>query len=138
MHRVQLGFTLIELMMVVAIVGILAAIALPAYQTYTVRAQVTEGLSLAHAAELVVEDQWNSTATIGSLGNGYTFVPTSIVSSITIDPNLGTIAVAFNGLPLTATLSFVPVLSANQPVTWTCNIGGATTQYGYVPPNCRY
>ena len=64
MKKVQQGFTLIELMIVVAIIGILAAVAIPAYQDYTVRAQVTEGLSLASAAKTAVSEFF---ATNGSL-----------------------------------------------------------------------
>ena len=58
MSAVQKGFTLIELMIVVAIIGILAAIAMPAYQDYTVRSKVTEGLSLAAASKLAVAETW--------------------------------------------------------------------------------
>jgi type IV pilus assembly protein PilA len=137
MRKVQQGFTLIELMIVVAIVGILAAIAIPAYQDYTVRAKVTEGLSLANAAKLAVEDQWTSSGSAVSLGNGYTFVATSLVSSIAINATTGVIAVQYNGLPLTDTLSLVPSLVSGSPVTWTCNIGADATQYRYVPQNCR-
>ena len=60
MNAIQKGFTLIELMIVVAIIGILAAIALPAYQDYTIRSKVTEGLSLAAAAKLAVAETYAS------------------------------------------------------------------------------
>src|SRR5215470_17245280 len=61
MKKVQQGFTLIELMIVVAIIGILAAIAIPAYQDYTVRAQVSEGLNLAAAAKAAVAESYLNT-----------------------------------------------------------------------------
>jgi type IV pilus assembly protein PilA len=61
MHALQKGFTLIELMIVVAIIGILAAIAIPAYQDYTIRAQVTEGLNLAGAAKAAVAESFANT-----------------------------------------------------------------------------
>jgi type IV pilus assembly protein PilA len=94
-RSMQKGFTLIELMIVVAIIGILAAVALPAYQDYTVRAKVTEGLSLATAAKLAVAETFaaksgeaiaaytgTGAAAVGSYG--FEFAPTSVVASIAI------------------------------------------------------
>ncbi|MES1195948.1 MAG: prepilin-type N-terminal cleavage/methylation domain-containing protein, partial [Steroidobacter sp.] len=68
MKQVQKGFTLIELMIVVAIIGILAAIAIPAYQDYTVRSKVTEGLTLADSAKIAVSEgyQANDIAGVGA------------------------------------------------------------------------
>lgn len=97
MKVMQKGFTLIELMIVIAIIGILAAIALPQYQDYTIRTRVSEGLTLAGAAKLAVAETFSSSdgttniAAYTGLGApaagsfGYQFTPTNVVAKIAID-----------------------------------------------------
>jgi len=98
MKSIQKGFTLIELMIVVAIIGILAAIAIPAYQDYTVRSKITEGLNLADSAKTTVSEGFQSGGMAGmaSAAAGWTFIQTKYVSGVAIAGGTGVITVTYN------------------------------------------
>jgi type IV pilus assembly protein PilA len=133
LKKVQQGFTLIELMIVVAIIGILAAIAIPAYQDYTIRAKVTEGIGLADAAKTAVAEAYQSGDIAGVSALATSWVPTNsaskYVTSVTI-LNSGVITVKYSGVvpQLNAkTLVLQPfinqaVLATNQSgsIDWGC------------------
>jgi type IV pilus assembly protein PilA len=139
MKRKQTGFTMIELMIVVAIIGILAAVALPAYQDYTIRARVTEGLSLAQSAKLAVSETTitNNALPADQAATGYTSPAAAAnVTSVAVagDGTAG-ITITYTAAAGNGTIIMVPTLTANGDVTWTCTGGDLPDKYR--PSNCR-
>lgn len=161
----QKGFTLIELMIVVAIIGILAAIAIPAYQDYTVRSKVTEGLNLAGSAKVAVAEGYQSNDIDGvtaaaTAWNG-NFTPTKYVQNVSIGTTTGIINIQYgNGAAQVNGLNLViapyingAVLATNLTgnIDWACtsDANGTATARGftgltagtvparYVPTECK-
>ena len=146
-RHLQSGFTLIELMIVVAIIGILAAIAIPAYQDYTKRAHVSEGLALAAGVKTAVAEFIASTGRMPPSNESAglatnTDIKGNAVKQVGVgdDSTVGTdgvIEVTFNQKVVDdGTMLLSPVTGAGS-LTWTCKNGGDPMQAKWLPSNCR-
>ncbi|MAM89327.1 MAG: pilus assembly protein [unclassified Hahellaceae] len=142
MSKIQQGFTLIELMIVVAIIGILAAVAIPAYQDYTTRAKVTEGVGIAAASKTAVSEHFQSLNSYPT-GNISAGLPGTITSKYVQSLGLssgGTNAIitityrAAAGVGAGSTIQFRSIAKSGV-IDWDCK--GGTVSLKYRPANCR-
>ncbi len=134
MKKAQNGFTLIELMIVVAIVGILAAVALPAYQDYTVRSKITESLSLASGAKTTISENISNSAT--DLCAGVTDIASGASTNVDSMTCVAGVLTIVSSTTPAITLTLSPSTVVAEPIVWTCSVG-TEDHYRYVPSNCR-
>lgn len=142
MKKNMQGFTLIELMIVIAILGILIAIALPAYQDYTIRTKASEGLNVAAAAKLAVAETAQSLGALSlvtSTNTGYSFSGSKYVSGVAIAGTTGVITVSTQSTGASSDITFTltPSMASTDASTivWTCT--ATAPKASQLPASCR-
>ena len=139
MKSVQKGFTLIELMIVVAIIGILAAVALPAYQDYTIRAKVSELVLAASGVKTSIAEKAANDTTLASAGAGLSIQAIGKVSAATVNIG-GTVTVqgSKTSVGTAVTVRLIPTMNAaDGKILWACSEPN-NAAWKFVPAECRH
>jgi type IV pilus assembly protein PilA len=146
MKSTQKGFTLIELMIVVAIIGILAAIAIPAYSDYTVRARVSEGLAVASSAKATVSENYSNDGDDSDVAGGASescrgvsaFTGNAVGNVESLDCTAGVLTITMNAKAKGVALALTPTpgTGSADALEWTCLVTDSANNK-YVPSECR-